>query len=168
MNFELEYTPEQEAFRREVRSLLEGCGLDELEFPVDSHNLSYDQYLKRRKIGRALGEKGWLWPTAPTQYGGGGLTIDHAIIIEEELGKAGLTLPPYYDSGGQLGGSVDTGVGERGAESALPTSNFQGGGADLAASDGARGRVRPGRGEDECESGRRRVRNQRREDFRRV
>ena len=58
-----------------------------------------------RKIGRALGEKGWLWPTSPTQYGGGGLSLDHAIIIEEELGKAGLTLPPYYDSGGQLGGA---------------------------------------------------------------
>ena len=105
MNFELEYTPEQQAFRREVRSLLESCGLDELEFPVDSHDLSYDQYQKRRKIGRALGEKGWLWPTSPTQYGGGGLSIDHAIIIEEELGSAGLTLPPYYDSGGQLGGA---------------------------------------------------------------
>ena len=105
MNFELEYTPEQQAFRHEVRSLLESCGLDELEFPVDSHDLSYDQYQKRRKIGRALGEKGWLWPTSPTQYGGGGLSIDHAIIIEEELGSAGLTLPPYYDSGGQLGGA---------------------------------------------------------------
>ena len=105
MNFELEYTPEQQAFRREVRSLLESCGLNELEFPVDSHDLSYDQYQKRRKIGRALGEKGWLWPTSPTQYGGGGLSIDHAIIIEEELGSAGLTLPPYYDSGGQLGGA---------------------------------------------------------------
>ena len=90
MNFELEYTPEQQAFRREVRSLLESCGLDELEFPVDSHDLSYDQYQKRRRIGRALGEKGWLWPTSPTQYGGGGLSIDHAIIIEEELGSAGL------------------------------------------------------------------------------
>ena len=105
MNFELEYTPEQEAFRTEVRSLLEDNGIDGLEFPVDSHDLSYDQYLKRRKIGRALGDKGWLWPTAPTQYGGGGLTIDHAIIVEEELGRAGLTLPPYYDSGGQLGGA---------------------------------------------------------------
>ena len=105
MNFELEYTPEQQAFRRDVRSLLESCGLNELEFPVDSHDLSYDQYQKRRKIGRALGEKGWLWPTSPTQYGGGGLSIDHAIIIEEELGSAGLTLPPYYDSGGQLGGA---------------------------------------------------------------
>ena len=105
MNFELEYTPEQESFRRDVRSLLEDCDLDELEFPIDSHDLSYDQYLKRRRIGRALGEKGWLWPTAPTQYGGGGLTIDHAIIIEEELARAGLSLPPYYDTGGQLGGA---------------------------------------------------------------
>ena len=155
MNFELEYTPEQEAFRKEVRSLLEGCGLDELEFPVDSHDLSYDQYLKRRRIGRALGEKGWLWPTAPTQYGGGGLTIDHAIIIEEELGKAGLTLPPYYDSGGQLGGASILVWGSEEQKAHFLPPIFKGRGAYMAAPHGARGRVRSGRGEDECKSGRR-------------
>jgi alkylation response protein AidB-like acyl-CoA dehydrogenase len=32
--------------------------------------------------------------------------VDHAIILEEELDSYGLTLPPYYDSGGRLGGAT--------------------------------------------------------------
>jgi len=36
-------------------------------------------------------------------YGGGGLDVDHAIILEEEIDRFDLTLPPYYDSGGRLG-----------------------------------------------------------------
>jgi alkylation response protein AidB-like acyl-CoA dehydrogenase len=105
MNFELEYTSDQESFRTDVRSWLNGVIPGDLDFPVDAGDMSYDQYLKRRDIGRALGEKGWLWPTAPVEYGGGGLTVDQAIIIDEEVEQRGLTLPPYYDSGGRLGGA---------------------------------------------------------------
>ena len=105
MNFELEYTADQESFRTDVRSWLNGVIPRDLDFPVDAGDMSYDQYLKRRDIGRALGEKGWLWPTAPVEYGGGGLTVDQAIIIDEEVEQRGLTLPPYYDSGGRLGGA---------------------------------------------------------------
>ncbi len=105
MNFELEYTPEQESFRKEVGSWLGERIPKDMEFPVDAKDLTYEQYQKRRELGRALGEKGWLWPTAPAEYGGGELTMDHAIIIEEEMERSGLTVPPYYDSGGRLGGA---------------------------------------------------------------
>ena len=105
MDFEPRYTPEQQEFRREVKVWLADNLPDGLEFPADSMDLSYEGYLKLREIGRALGAKGWLWPTAPTEYGGGGLSIDHAIVIEEELDAYDLSLPPYYDSGGRLGGA---------------------------------------------------------------
>ena len=88
------------------RVWLEGVLPQDLVEPADPADLSYEQYQKRRELGRKLGAKGWLWPTTPTQYGGGGLTVDHAIIIEEELDTHGLTLPPYYDSGGRLGGAT--------------------------------------------------------------
>ena len=104
MNFELQYTEEQEEFRKEVKTFLETAISKDLKHPVDPKDLTYDQYMIRRAVGKALGEKGWLWPMAPTEYGGGGLSIDHAIIIEEEVGKYGLPIPPYYDSGGRLGG----------------------------------------------------------------
>ena len=105
MDFEPRYTTEQQEFRSEVKGWLADVLPDGLEFPADSNDLSYNGYLKLRELGRSLGEKGWLWPTAPPEYGGGGLSIDHAIVIEEELDEQGLSLPPYYDSGGRLGGA---------------------------------------------------------------
>ncbi len=105
MDFEPRYTAEQQAFRHEVRGWLDDNLPDGLEFPADSDDLSYGGYLKLRELGRRLGAEGWLWPSAPTEYGGGGLSIDRAIVIEEELDARGLSLPPYYDSGGRLGGA---------------------------------------------------------------
>ena len=73
--------------------------------PADPVDLTEEQYQKRRDLGRRLGAKGWLWPTADPQYGGGGLSLDHSVVIEEEMDSYGLTVPPYYDSGGRLGGA---------------------------------------------------------------
>ena len=106
MDFEPQYTPEQEEFRREVRAWLDENVPTGLVEPADPADLSYEQYQTRRELGRELGKKGWLWPMAPIEYGGGGLSLDHAVIIEEELDWHELTLPPYYDSGGRLGGST--------------------------------------------------------------
>lgn len=35
-----------------------------------------------------IAAKEWLYPTFPTEYGGGGLTGDHETIIEEEFSRA--------------------------------------------------------------------------------
>ncbi len=104
MDFEPRYTQEQEAFRKEVADWLVDNVPDDLEFPPDSADLSREQWLKRRDIGMRLGSRGWLWPTMPPEYGGGGLDVDHAVILEEELDRHGLSIPPYYDSGGKMGG----------------------------------------------------------------
>ena len=105
MDFEPKYSQEQERFRGEVRAWLEENVPDELERPADSKDITYEGYQAYRALGRRLGEKGWLWPTAPVEYGGGGLAIDYTIVIEEELDRLGLSAPPYYDSGGRLGGN---------------------------------------------------------------
>ncbi|MGH7931660.1 MAG: acyl-CoA dehydrogenase family protein [Candidatus Binataceae bacterium] len=39
----------------------------------------------------------------PEQFGGGGLDLDHAIILEEEADRLDLSLPPFYNTGGTLG-----------------------------------------------------------------
>ena len=106
MDFEPQYTEEQERFRQEFRQWLEENMPADMEQPADPADLTLEQYQKQRQLGRALGEKGWLWPSAPQEYGGGGLTLDNAIIIEEELDQYDLPLPPYYDSGGRLGGNT--------------------------------------------------------------
>jgi alkylation response protein AidB-like acyl-CoA dehydrogenase len=105
VDFEPKYSPEQEAFRQEVCAWIEANVPKNLEMPPDSADITYEGYMAYREIGHKLGEKGWLWPTAPVEYGGGGLDIDHAIVIEEELDRIDLSLPPYYDSGGRLGGA---------------------------------------------------------------
>jgi len=105
MDFEPTYTPEQEEFRQEVREWLAENVSPDIAHPPDSINITEEQYQLRRGLGRKLGEKGWLWATAPEEYGGGGLSLDHAVVIEEEVDSYGLTIPPYYDSGGRLGGA---------------------------------------------------------------
>jgi len=105
MDFEPRYTPEQEEFRKEVRDWLKDNMPPNIVQPADPIDLTEEQYQKRRDLGRSLGSKGWLWPTADPQYGGGGLSLDHAVVIEEEMDSYGLTVPPYYDSGGRLGGA---------------------------------------------------------------
>ena len=101
MDFEPTYTAEQEAFRTEVQSWLSEYIPAGIQHPADSIDLTYEQYQLRRELGRRLGEQGWLWPTAPREYGGGGLTVDHSVVLEEEIDGHNLSLPPYYDSGGR-------------------------------------------------------------------
>src|SRR6059036_3534531 len=103
MDFEVTYTEEQQRFRREVRAWLEANVPAAVQRTPTSPEDNYQRYLELRALGRKLGGKGWLYPTAPAKYGGGGLDVDHAIILEEEVDRFDLSLPPYYDSGGRLG-----------------------------------------------------------------
>ena len=106
MEFELTYSAEQDRFRSEVRAWLEANVPTELLGRPGSQEESFRQYLLRRQLGRALGEKHWLYPSSPHAYGGGGFDIDSTIVLEEETHRLGLTLPPYYDSGGRLGSAT--------------------------------------------------------------
>jgi hypothetical protein len=47
MDFEPRYTPEQEAFRREVQAWLKESVPTDLAEPADPADLSYEQYQKR-------------------------------------------------------------------------------------------------------------------------
>ncbi|MFC1966833.1 acyl-CoA dehydrogenase family protein [Chloroflexota bacterium] len=99
MDFSLEYTKGQEEFANEVRKWLDENIPKDLISPRDAKKLSYEQWQKRRELGRKLGEKGWLNPEYLKEYGGSGLDADHSFVLHEELGKRNLGLPPYYDSG---------------------------------------------------------------------
>ena len=88
MDFALPYTPEQEEFRKEVRTWLEENVPEEMKEPVDGRDFSKEQYLFWRKKHLELAEKGWLYPTYPKEYGGGGLTGDHETILGEEFHHA--------------------------------------------------------------------------------
>lgn len=88
MDFALPYTPEQEAFRAEVKKWVEDNVPEEMKNPVDGRKFSKEQYLFWREMHQKIAAKGWLFPTFPKEYGGGGLSGDHEVIIEEEFQSA--------------------------------------------------------------------------------
>src|SRR3954447_2540566 len=105
MNFELTYSREQDEFRTEVRDWFEREVPHSLRRRATSVEESQEQYEERRALGLKLGERGWLYPNFPREYGGGGHSLDELIILEEESHRIGINLPPYYDSGGKYGGA---------------------------------------------------------------
>ncbi len=105
MEFELTYTPAQEEFRDQVRTWLTENVPDGINTRPANMGESRKLYLLRRTFGRKLGAKGWLYPSGDKMYGGGGLDFDQIIVLEEETARLGIGLPPYYDSGGRIGGA---------------------------------------------------------------
>ncbi|MCH8192367.1 MAG: acyl-CoA dehydrogenase family protein [Chloroflexi bacterium] len=85
MDFAYHYTDEQETFRQEVKAWLADHVPSHIKAPVDSEFMRGDLYDFALELRRKLGHKGWLAPTLPTAYGGGGLSVELAVIIEEEL-----------------------------------------------------------------------------------
>ncbi len=79
MDFEERYDAEYEEFRREVRSWLaaNAPSPDLREWPQDLQN--------------KLADRGWLAPSWPVEYGGGGLTTTHEHIVQRELEARNLT-----------------------------------------------------------------------------
>ena len=84
------YTQEQERFRLEVRAWLEENVPDDMKDPIDGDDFTYEQYQFYRELWRKMGEKGWLFPTYPKEYGGGGMSADYEVIISEEMSQANV------------------------------------------------------------------------------
>lgn len=89
MDFEQHYTAEQEHFREEVRAWLDANippGFEDT-VPADVQRQSEEQFQWGKAFRRKLAGQGWLAPTWPAQFGGGGLTVAEQVVIEEELAK---------------------------------------------------------------------------------
>lgn len=99
MDFSNNYNAAQEEFAKEVRAWIEEHVPKDLVKPTYILNMSRPEWERRREMCRKLGQKGWLYPTSPRTYGGGGLNGDLAAVLNTEMAKVGLSLPPLYDSG---------------------------------------------------------------------
>ena len=96
MDFRMQYTKEQKEFRKEVKAWIrENYPPELVPTHMDEMTEKIDHLL--REFRRKLGQKGWLVPRFPKEYGGGSLTMDHAIVLEEELWE--LDLPISSDLG---------------------------------------------------------------------
>ncbi len=91
---DLSYSPEELAFRNEVRGwLAENLPADIRDKVVGYHGLSKDDFIRWHKI---LAAKGWAVPHWPVEWGGTGWDITQRYIYDEEFGLAGAPgLPPF-------------------------------------------------------------------------
>ena len=92
------YSPEDEAFRRELRGWLEA------NTPKDSkprgdidmlHEESPDDWGRRLKWHRKMHATGWVGISWPKEYGGRGASLIQQIIYNEEISRAGA--PPLVN-----------------------------------------------------------------------
>ena len=79
------FSPEVEAFRKEVRQFLKNEVTPEVRKEGDS-GIGWGPYTW--ELVRKLGAKGWLTPTWPKNYGGLELPSIYRFIIHEELDYA--------------------------------------------------------------------------------
>ena len=91
---DLSYSPEEQAFRNDVRSWLAANLPADIREKVTTYkHLSKDEYLRWHKI---LAAKGWSVPHWPKEWGGTGWDITQRYIYDEEFGHAGAPgLPPF-------------------------------------------------------------------------
>lgn len=86
---------ELEAFRAETREWLEA------NCPEKMRNLSFHwedahQIYSRPEAAvwlERMAEKGWVAPTWPQEYGGGGLDLEHASVLSQEMKRIRATSP---------------------------------------------------------------------------
>ncbi len=116
------YTPEQEAYRREVRTWLEANQPPPLT-DGEKENVTDGVLWERLKAWhKKLYHAGWAGLTWPKEYGGKGATFVEQVIFQQEMGRS---QPPdgmqrarrNHDRPG------DNAMGHRRAEEALPESD---------------------------------------------
>lgn len=92
---DLNYSPEEIAFRDEVHAWLQANLPDDLREKVANYQeLAKDDLIRWHKI---LAQKGWVAPEWPVEWGGKDWTVVQRYIFEEECGFAGC--PPRMPFG---------------------------------------------------------------------
>jgi hypothetical protein len=82
---DLEYTPEQKAFRREARTWLEAHVPKESLPSMDTA----EGFERHRRWERTLNDGGWAMVSWPVEYGGRGANLIEWLIFEEEYYRVG-------------------------------------------------------------------------------
>jgi alkylation response protein AidB-like acyl-CoA dehydrogenase len=88
VDFAYAYTEEQQRFRQEVRDWIAKNVPEEMKDPNDGRDFTEEQWRFWREKHIEMGAMGWLFPTYPSEYGGGGLSGDHEAILAEEFREA--------------------------------------------------------------------------------
>jgi alkylation response protein AidB-like acyl-CoA dehydrogenase len=105
---EFQDSPEEAAFRAEVRSFIQEHFTDRMkslaarDLGYNMENASPDQAPLLKEWRQALASRGWITPHWPKEYGGAGMTPIEQFIFNEEMSK--VRAPTFGGSGvGMLG-----------------------------------------------------------------
>jgi len=90
MDFNLTTTPEEEAFRQEVRNFLEAELTDEIR---RQHATDKSPGPEAKEFSRKLGAKGWIGLGWPEEYGGSGGSLIYEVILLQELARQETYIP---------------------------------------------------------------------------
>ena len=96
VDFKSPYGKEQQVFRAAVRAWLIEHFPRDLKVPLDGSPLDAENQDRVKEFRFKLGEKGWLAPSWPREYGGGGLTSGFDVVLMEEMRR--LPLPSMGDN----------------------------------------------------------------------
>ncbi|MQF48852.1 hypothetical protein FIM08_03000 [SAR202 cluster bacterium AC-647-N09_OGT_505m] len=82
----------KEEFRELVREWMDVNAIIPADIPMSAGRAPLSPELKQWAVQfrRKFGAQGWIAPTWPTEYGGGGLTNEYAAIIQQELSQRPL------------------------------------------------------------------------------
>ena len=99
---DLNYTPEEQAFREQVRAFVRAELPADISRKVLEHKrLAKEDYVRWQKV---LHRKGWIAPGWPVEYGGTGWNAVQKHIFDEECAEAGA--PPVIAFGVSMVGPV--------------------------------------------------------------
>ncbi len=91
---DLTYSPDEQSFRKQVRTwLAENLPPEIREKVVKYKSLTKEDFVRWHKI---LAAKGWAVPHWPVEWGGTGWDVTQRYIFDEEFGLAGALRPPSF------------------------------------------------------------------------
>ena len=95
------FTPEQEAFRQEIRAFLHEALPEPPAIPEDAWIVGFD-----RAFSQKLARRGWIGLTWPRAYGGQGKSYLDRLILTEELLRYGAPVAAHWLGDRQMGPSI--------------------------------------------------------------
>lgn len=99
---ELSYTPEEQAFREDVRGFIQqNLPTDIRDKVLNAKHMVKDDFLRWHRL---LHKRGWVAPSWPVEHGGTGWSAVQKHIFEEEIAEAGA--PPVIPFGPTMCGPV--------------------------------------------------------------
>jgi alkylation response protein AidB-like acyl-CoA dehydrogenase len=95
------FTPEQEAFRQDIRAFLKQECPEPPAIPEDGWIIGFDKAFSQK-----LGARGWIGLTWPREYGGQGQGYLDRLILTEELLRHGAPVAAHWIGDRQMGPSI--------------------------------------------------------------